>query len=107
MIMGVLKVKDSDGNSHVLDAVEGWRVMEILREHGMPIEGLCGGACACATCHVIVDAAWVDKLHAANDEEENMLDTVPSLASTSRLSCQIIYQEELDGLELLLDGAGI
>ena len=53
------------------------------------------------------DAAWVNKLHAANDEEENMLDTVPSLAPTSRLSCQIIYQEELDGLELLIDGAGI
>lgn len=105
--MGVLKVKTSDGEARELDAVEGWRVMEILREHGMPIEGLCGGACACATCHVIVAPEWAGKIHPANDDEEGMLDTVPSLQPTSRLSCQIIYQEDLDGLELLIDGAGI
>ena len=105
--MGVLKVKDREGNEHSLDAVEGWRVMEILREHGMPVEGLCGGACACATCHVIVAPDWADRVHPANDDEEAMLDTVASLQPTSRLSCQIIYQDALDGLELLLDGAGI
>ncbi len=105
--MGVLKVKSRDGSERILDAIEGWRVMEILREHGLPIEGRCGGACACATCHVVVAPEWVDKIHPANDDEEDRLDTVPNLSPTSRLSCQIIYQEELDGLELLLDGAGI
>jgi len=105
--MGALKVWDRQGNQRSLEAVEGWRVMEILREHGMPIEGLCGGSCACATCHVVVSPDWIDKIHPANDDEEAMLDTVPRLEPTSRLSCQIIYQDELDGLELLLDGAGI
>ncbi len=105
--MGVLKVKSRDGSERILDAVEGWRVMEILREHGLPIEGLCGGACACATCHVVVSPEWADKIHPANDDEEDRLDSVPNLEPTSRLSCQIIYEEQLDGLELLLDGAGI
>ena len=103
--MGVLKVKSRDGSERVLDAVEGWRVMEILREHGMPIEGLCGGACA--TCHVVVAPEWADKIQPANDDEEDRLDSVPDLQPTSRLSCQIIYEEQLDGLELLIDGAGI
>lgn len=105
--MGVLKVKTRDGNERILDAVEGWRVMEILREHRMPILGLCGGACACATCHVVVSPEWAGKIDPANDDEEAMLDTVPNLEPASRLSCQIIYQDDMDGLELLLDGAGI
>jgi len=56
---------------------------------------------------VVVSPEWADKLHPANDDEEDRLDTVPNLEATSRLSCQIIYEAQLDGLELLLDGAGI
>ena len=96
--MGVIQVIDTNNVSHILEAVEGWRVMEIIREHGFEVSGLCGGACACATCHVEVHAEWADKLHPANDDEEAMLDAVPALSATSRLSCQIIYTEDLNGL---------
>ena len=103
--MGVINVIDHEGNHHELEAVEGWRVMEIIREHGLPMEGLCGGACACATCHVIVDDAWVDRLHSSRDDEEAMLDVVPTVEPTSRLSCQLIWSETLDGLTVRLDAA--
>jgi 2Fe-2S ferredoxin len=101
--MGVINVIDTNGKTHALEAVEGWRVMEIIREHGLPMEGVCGGACACATCHVIVDDDWKDKLFPARDDEEAMLDTVPNVMPASRLSCQLIYTEELDGLTVALD----
>lgn len=100
--MGVIRVTDLDGKNHELEAVEGWRIMEIIREHGFEVGGLCGGACACATCHVEVCASWAPKLHPARDEEEAMLDEVPLLSPTSRLSCQIIYTPELDGLSVKL-----
>lgn len=103
--MGVINVIDTTGKNHILEAVEGWRVMEIIREHGLPMNGLCGGACACATCHVIVDDTWTDKLFPTRNEEENMLDTVPNVMPSSRLSCQLIYGEELDGLTVALDPA--
>jgi ferredoxin, 2Fe-2S len=100
--MGAIRVTDFDGRTHEIAAVEGWRVMEILREHGFDAGGLCGGACACATCHVVVSEDWVDRLHPANNDEEAMLDTVPMVVSSSRLSCQLIYSEALDGLHVHL-----
>ncbi len=103
--MGVINVIDTNNKTHVLEAVEGWRVMEIIREHGLPMAGLCGGACACATCHVIVDGDWVGRLFEAREDEEDMLDTVPNVMPSSRLSCQLIYTEELDGLTVALDPA--
>jgi len=103
--MGVINVIDTNNKTHVLEAVEGWRVMEIIREHGLPMEGLCGGACACATCHVIVDDDWAAGLFQAREEEEDMLDTVPNVMPSSRLSCQLIYSDELDGLKVALDPA--
>jgi 2Fe-2S ferredoxin len=104
--MSTIKITDHNGISHILDAVEGWRVMEIIREHGFDVGGLCGGACACATCHVEVDAEWLTKLSPANDDEEAMLDNVPVLSNGSRLSCQIIFSPELDGLEVKLVANG-
>jgi len=101
--MGVINVIDHEGRAHELEAVEGWRVMEIIREHGLPMEGLCGGGCACATCHVYVDGDWQTKLHQPRDDEDAMLDEVPTVADTSRLSCQLIYSEDLDGLTVQLD----
>jgi 2Fe-2S ferredoxin len=104
--MGVIHVIDRAGERHTLEAVEGWRVMEIIREWGLPIEGLCGGACECATCHVFVAQEWVERLHPARDEEESQLDTVPLTQGNSRLSCQILYAPELDGLEVSLAPVG-
>ena len=97
-----LYVTTPDGAEHALEAVEGWRVMEIIREHGLPIKAECGGACACATCHVYVDEDWLDKLPAMREDEEAMLDEAFELQDNSRLSCQIIMDEALDGLKVKL-----
>jgi ferredoxin len=100
--MAFLHVIDRDGLQHTLEAVEGWRVMELLRDHGVGVEGICGGACDCATCHVIVAPEWADKLHPARDDELFKLDELPEISPTSRLSCQIIWNDALDGLTLTL-----
>lgn len=95
-------VTDLKGQEHALEAVEGRRVMEIIREYGLPIKAECGGACACATCHVYVDEAWMDKIPPMRDDEEEMLDEAFNLQDNSRLSCQIIMSEELDGLKVTI-----
>ena len=95
-------VTDQDGARHELEGIEGWRVMEIIKDYGLPIKAECGGACACATCHVYVGDAWLDRLYPRRDDEEELLDTAPDVQDNSRLSCQIIMSEELDGLELTL-----
>jgi 2Fe-2S ferredoxin len=100
--MSYINVIDENGSEHRVEAVSGWRVMEILRDYGFSVGGLCGGACACATCHVDVCAQWVAKLHPANDDEEAMLDQVPDVGPMSRLSCQIIWSDALDGLSVKL-----
>ena len=100
--MGVIHVIDRTGERHTLEAIEGWRIMEIIRDWTLPIEGLCGGACECATCHVFVAEPWLSKLHPASDEEENQLDMVPITQTNSRLACQILFTPDLDGLEVTL-----
>ena len=97
-----IHVTDQHGIRHTLDAVEGWRVMEIIREHGLDIKAECGGACACATCHVYVAPAWAAKLHTPHDEENEMLDGAFHVEDNSRLSCQIIMSDRLNGIELAL-----
>lgn len=100
--MGQIIVTDQTGKTQSIEAVEGWRVMEIIREHGLPIKAECGGACACATCHVYVAEEWQDKLAEMRDEEEEMLDEAMDVEDNSRLSCQLIYQEDMDGLTVTL-----
>ena len=105
-LVGFIKVNDTEGTAHTLEALEGWRVMELIRIHGLPIEAVCGGAGACATCNVHVAPDWAERLHPARDEEEAMLDQLPATEATSRLSCQIIWDKHLDGLEVTIAGAG-
>jgi 2Fe-2S ferredoxin len=97
-----IHLTDLDGVKHALDAIEGWRVMEIIRDHGFPMKAECGGACACATCHVYVAKQWLSKIQPRSTEEEAMLDEAFDLRDNSRLSCQIIMSQELDGLEVFL-----
>ena len=97
-----LIVVDQAGNEHQLDALAGWRVMEVIRDWGLNIKAECGGACSCATCHVYVDDAWLDRLVPASEEEEAMLDDVPDVQENSRLSCQILMNDDLDGLTVTL-----
>jgi ferredoxin len=76
----------------------GVPLLEVAQAAGMPLEGTCEGQMACSTCHVIVAAEWFDRLPRASEEEEDMLDLAAGIARTSRLSCQIVLTEELDGL---------
>jgi ferredoxin len=71
----------------------------------MPLEGTCEGQMACSTCHVIVAPDWFDRLPAADDDEEDMLDLAAGVSRTSRLSCQILLTADLDGLEVRIPGA--
>jgi 2Fe-2S ferredoxin len=95
-------VTDHAGEEHELEALEGWRVMEVIRDWNVGIKAECGGACACATCHVYVDADWLDRLIPMTDEEEERLDDAMAVKSNSRLSCQLLMSEELDGLRVRL-----
>lgn len=97
-----IHVTDLNGQTHDLAAEPGWRVMEIIRDWGVPIKAECGGACQCATCHVFVAPEWLDRLVPKTEEEEDRLGDAPSEDANSRLSCQIIFQPELDGLRLTL-----
>ncbi|WP_196257688.1 2Fe-2S iron-sulfur cluster-binding protein [Pelagibacterium limicola] len=95
-------VTDQNGTVHELEALEGWRVMEVIRDWGLNIKAECGGSCACATCHVFVDPEWEERLNPPTAEEEDMLDTVPDVRTNSRLSCQILMSEDLNGLKVTL-----
>lgn len=93
---------DREGVVHNLPALEGWRVMEIIRDNGLPIKAECGGALECATCHVYVAETWQDRLVPKTDEEDEKLDEAFMVKRTSRLSCQIIMKPEFDELEVTL-----
>jgi len=92
----------SDGTRRAIEAPAGKTLLEIAWEHGIDIEGACGGVMACSTCHVIVDPAFYDRLDDAGEEEDQMLDLAWGLTSTSRLGCQIVLTEALDGLVVAL-----
>ncbi len=88
-----------DGSKQVVDAEAGMTVMEAAKKNMVPgIEAECGGACACATCHVFVDEAWREKTGAPSEMEEDMLDFAFDVRPSSRLSCQIKVSDALDGL---------
>lgn len=90
---------DFTGTERSVDAPNGDSVMEAATSNDLPgIDADCGGACACATCHVYVDSAWVDIVGKPNDLEAEMLDVAEDVQDNSRLSCQIKITDELDGL---------
>jgi len=89
------------GKEHVIDAPNGQTVMEAAVKHAVPgIDADCGGACACATCHVYVDAAFTDKVGKPSAMEQSMLDFAENVKENSRLSCQIKIRDDLDGLRV-------
>jgi 2Fe-2S ferredoxin len=96
---------ERDGTRKEVDAPLGLSVLEIAHKHGVDIEGACEGSLACSTCHVVVDASWYPKLAEATEDEEDMLDLAFDLQETSRLGCQIIMTDALDGLVVKLPSA--
>jgi ferredoxin-2, mitochondrial len=88
----------ADGRTRTVEGVQGARLLDVLQAAGEPLEGTCDGDMACATCHVIVDAAGFARLPPPSAEEEELLDLAPDATRTSRLSCQIRLRAALGGL---------
>jgi 2Fe-2S ferredoxin len=93
---------ERDGTRREVSAPLGLSVLEVAHKHGVDIEGACEGSLACSTCHVIVDPAWFAKLATPTEDEEDMLDLAFGLEKTSRLGCQLVITEALDGLVVRL-----
>ena len=93
---------ERDGSRREVDAPLGLSVLEIAHANDIDLEGACEGSLACSTCHVIVDKTWFEQLETPTEDEEDMLDLAFGLQETSRLGCQIIIREELDGLTVKL-----
>ncbi|MDE0061818.1 MAG: 2Fe-2S iron-sulfur cluster-binding protein [Gammaproteobacteria bacterium] len=99
--MPTVHVTDRDGNAHRLHAAEGSVLMEVLRDGDMGIEAICGGQCACATCHCLIDPDWFGKTGARGGDEEDLVSCLDAYdAGRSRLTCQLRVSAELDGLSL-------
>lgn len=99
--MGTLVVKDKAGNVVEADAMEGVSVMENIVDLDNSVDAVCMGALCCATCHCYVDEEWAEKLPPRSDDENYLLEALNSFdEKRSRLSCQIKYSEELDGMKL-------
>jgi 2Fe-2S ferredoxin len=96
---------ERDGSRREVEAPLGLSVLEVAHKHAIDIEGACEGSLACSTCHVVVDPEWYELLKTATEDEEDMLDLAFGLTQTSRLGCQIIITEELDGLTVSLPAA--
>ncbi|WP_085905346.1 ferredoxin family 2Fe-2S iron-sulfur cluster binding protein [Kiloniella majae] len=96
---------ENDGTEKEVDAPLGLSVLEIAQRNDIDIEGACEGSLACATCHVVIDPSWYGKLEDVSEDEEDMLDLAFNLTETSRLGCQLIISEELDGLKVKLPDA--
>ena len=99
--MPKITYKDNKGNSKTIDVENGLTVMEGAIQNDIPgIDADCGGSMACATCHVYVEEKWFNKISKAEDAEIDMIDMAYEPKKNSRLSCQIIVTNELDGLEV-------
>lgn len=94
-----------DGARLEVEAPEGLSVLEIAHRNKVDLEGACEGSLACSTCHIVVAPEWYDKLKPASEDEEDMLDLAFGLTGTSRLGCQIIMKNELDGLVVSVPAA--
>lgn len=103
--MAKINFIETNGEVKTVDAPTGLSVLEVAHKNDIDIEGACGGSLACSTCHVIVDEKDFDRLEPASEDEEDMLDLAFDLQKTSRLCCQIIVSDELDGLTVKLPKA--
>jgi 2Fe-2S ferredoxin len=102
LTMARVTVIDRDGGEHQVDAKTGVSVMEVLRDSGdFGVAAICGGLCSCATCHVYVDDAWFGKLKARHNDEQEILTALSSFKpNSSRLSCQIPFTNDIDGIKV-------
>ena len=101
--MARMIVVDRDGKQHEIEARPGLKVMEILRELDYGVAAICGGLCSCATCHVFIDEDWTSRLPKPQGDELELLKELPEYRdATSRLSCQIDFTENLNGIKVTI-----
>jgi 2Fe-2S ferredoxin len=100
--MALLRVVDRDGVEHEVEAKTGIKVMENLRELEYGVAAICGGMCSCATCHVYVDPEWAGRLPPVQSDERELLSELAHYTEYSRLSCQVEFTPELDGLRVTI-----
>lgn len=97
--MARLFVTLRDGDTRMIEGQSGLTLMEVIRDAGIDeLMALCGGCCSCATCHVHVDEGWTARLAPMSEDENDLLDNITVRDETSRLSCQITFDDALDGL---------
>lgn len=90
---------EHNGTKHEVEAEAGSTLMDVAVQNGVPgIDADCGGACACATCHVYIDTDWSDKLNEKGEMEEQMLELAENYQDTSRLACQVKVTPDMDGI---------
>ena len=99
--MPKLIVTTREGETSEIDVADGLTVMEAIRDNGFDeLLALCGGCCSCATCHVHIDPSFQDKLPAMSEDEDDLLESSDNRDAASRLSCQIDFTDDLDGLKV-------
>ncbi|MFW0887990.1 UNVERIFIED_CONTAM: 2Fe-2S iron-sulfur cluster-binding protein [Pseudomonas sp. JL1] len=99
--MAQLIVTQRDGDEVIIESSGDRSVMELIRDQGIgELLAMCGGCCSCATCHVYVDPSFLDRIAPISEQEHDLLDGSSSRSSNSRLSCQIPFDETLDGLRV-------
>ena len=101
--MVAIHVTDREQNQHTLEAYASNTLMETLRDEGMGVEAICGGQCACATCHCFIDDLWIAQVGKPDEDEQELLESLDHYdSSRSRLTCQIVMRETLEGLTLVV-----
>ena len=101
--MSKIKVTDRDGNQQEIDAYDGNSLMETLRDEGFGVEAICGGQCACATCHCFIDALWFEKIGLPGSDEKELMESLDHYdEKKSRLTCQIEVSPKVEGLSLVV-----
>ncbi len=91
-----------DGQEKEVQAQEGQSILDVCREHDIPLEGSCEGSLSCSTCHVYIDKSFFNKLETASETEEDILDIASGVQANSRLGCQVIVTKDLDGMLITL-----
>ena len=103
--MPIITFIEPDGRRRECDAADGETILNVGQRFGIDLEGSCEGCMACSTCHVIVGEDWFSKLEVASEEEDDMLDMAYDLTKTSRLGCQVVLNDGLDGIVVSLPSA--
>ncbi|MEM9288435.1 MAG: 2Fe-2S iron-sulfur cluster-binding protein [Pseudomonadota bacterium] len=97
-----ITILTQDGKATAVDAAPGTRLLDIVQTAGLPMEGTCGGAMACSTCHVVLGEADFDRFPTPSEEEDDLLDITRGVSETSRLACQLVITDAHEGLKVML-----